>query len=159
MLEKYINAAKLFQRNGEDAKETWWWWCDVNGYKGKYDPRRKEYEFLKDFCESQKIPIEEDGPPAQSMPSFPGLSQGGMPPMMPGLMPGMPMPGGPMPGMPGMPIPMMPGGMPMPGMPMPGMPMPGMPGMPPGAAGMNPAALAQMMLAQMGITGPPPQAA
>lgn len=153
MLEKYINASKLFQRRGEEAKETWWWWCDVNGYKGKYDPRRKDFEFLKDFCESQKIPIEEDVPMPQSMPSLPALSAAGLPPTLAGLMGKGMMPG--MPTMPGMPM----LGMPMPGMPMPGMPMTGMPGLPAGATHPNAAALAQMMLAQMGITGPPPQAA
>jgi len=99
--EKYIKATKLFHRQGEDAQETWRWWCDCNGYKGKYDPGRKESEFLKDFLESQKIPIEEDVPVLEMTPSMPGLQGGGMPmmPSMPGFqgaplltMPQMPLP-------------------------------------------------------------------
>jgi len=60
LLERHIDAVKAFQRYSEENKETWWWWCDVNGFKEKYDPRRKDLPFLKDFVASQKVSLEPD---------------------------------------------------------------------------------------------------
>jgi predicted RNA-binding Zn-ribbon protein involved in translation (DUF1610 family) len=64
--EAYISAVKVYQRESDETQEIWWWFCDIQGYKERYDPRRKDLEFLKDFVLSQHIPFVEPMKPIEN---------------------------------------------------------------------------------------------
>jgi hypothetical protein len=138
--EKLINSVKAWSNESEDNQEFWWWWCDINGYKEKYDPRRKEADFLQDFCDASHngVKVIIDGLPPKR--KWDGGGAGWTKPADPNTIPVAPMPllgtaPGANPLLAAMALAMNAGSLPkgappvFPGLP--GFPLPGLPGLPP----------------------------
>lgn len=54
--DKLVEAVKNFQKSSEDAKQTWWFFCDSE-HDGIRDPKRHELSTLRGFLQSNGIKV------------------------------------------------------------------------------------------------------